>query len=155
MLDVYFAHRCDCVVVERNRGGDAVVANLRAIGRERGVSVSVVPPDARTKHEARMMYVKETLARNAKDLRAEPVASMYERGRVSHVRGVMLEDLESMMTTWDPTTTSRSPDEIDALVHGIYELASLARSQPKERVDPFAGLQALQGKLKTFGGQGI
>ena len=60
------------------------------------------------------------VAKRGKMLRAEPVSSLYEQGRVSHV-GYFAE-LEEQMTTWVADTSDFSPDRLDALVHGITSL---------------------------------
>lgn len=56
----------------------------------------------------------------SKQARAEPVAALYEAGRVIHmpdpsVPQANLDKLEAQMTRWEPTDT-KSPDRIDALV---------------------------------------
>ena len=60
------------------------------------------------------------VAKRGKMLRAEPVSSLYEQGRVSHVG--YFPDLEEQMTTWVADTSDFSPDRLDALVHGITSL---------------------------------
>jgi phage terminase large subunit-like protein len=144
VIDLYVRGGCDCVIVERNRGGDAVVANLRACAERRGIRVEVVGPDAPTRRAAAVVYVKETISRKSKALRAEPVATVYERGRVSHVEGVDLTELEDQMTTWLPEAGGESPNALDALVHGVHELAGLSReTKPKSDVVGAAKLQAM------------
>ena len=59
-------------------------------------------------------------ASRGKAIRAQPVASLYEQGRVHHV-GVF-PDLESQMCTWVPDAGMKSPDNLDALVWGATEL---------------------------------
>jgi phage terminase large subunit-like protein len=59
-------------------------------------------------------------ARTGKRARAEPVAALYEQGRVSHCG--LLEALEDQLTSWDASTSSESPDRLDALVHALTEL---------------------------------
>lgn len=56
-------------------------------------------------------------ASQGKKLRAEPVVLPYEQGRVHHYG--KLATLESQMTTWEPEHSKKSPDRLDALVHGI------------------------------------
>ena len=55
-------------------------------------------------------------------LRAEPVAALYEQGRVAHVRG--LEKLEEQMClmTAQGYHGRGSPDRVDALVWALTEL---------------------------------
>ena len=52
-------------------------------------------------------------------LRAEPIASLYEQGRVFHI-GIFLK-LEFQMTTY--VGTGSSPDRLDALVYALTELS--------------------------------
>lgn len=93
-------HGSDRIVAEVNNGGDLVESVLRAVDRS-------VP------------YRKVTASRG-KRVRAEPVAAMYEQGRVHHVRG--LEALEAQMCSWTPDGGQGSPDRLDALVWACTEL---------------------------------
>ena len=94
--------------------------------------------------------MREVTARGAKDLRAEPVATAYERGRVSHVLGAALSSLEDTLTTWEPPTSERSshdsPGDLDALVHGVVELLGLADNAVDNTVG-FGGLAEMNKKL--------
>ena len=66
-------------------------------------------------------------ASQGKKLRAEPTILPYQQGRVHHFG--KLAQLESQMTTWEPEFTKKSPDRIDALVHGIT--ATLIKPPPE------------------------
>lgn len=125
-IDLYVDGECDCIVIERNRGGDACAANLRLCGKPRGIKVHVVQADAVTRHVHNVIYVKEITSTRSKAQRAEPVAVLTRKGRISHVRGADLESLEATMTTWEPENSTDSPDALDAFVHGCWELADLA-----------------------------
>jgi phage terminase large subunit-like protein len=59
-------------------------------------------------------------AAKGKYSRAEPVATLYQRGLVHHV-GVH-EELEMEMTSYSPAHAKRSPDRMDALVYALTEL---------------------------------
>jgi phage terminase large subunit-like protein len=94
--------------------------------------------------------LKSVTAKIGKRLRAEPVAARYEQGRVSHVRGQNLGDLETQMVNWVPEETPKSPDRIDALVYAGLHLtdrehvrastASPASAQlPRTNLGPLAG----------------
>lgn len=98
----YEKYKCDRVIAEKNQGGDMVERIVR----------SVNPNIAYTGVNAKV----------GKKLRAEPVAALYEQGKVSHV-GYFAE-LEEQWTSWVPDLAShqKSPDRVDALVHGITEL---------------------------------
>lgn len=54
-----------------------------------------------------------------KQTRAQPVAALYEQGRVSHVE--VFPELEEKLTTWTPESGT-SPDRLDALVWALTEL---------------------------------
>lgn len=92
----------DRIVAEVNNGGDLVGTVLRTIEPS-------VP-------------IRQVHASRGKRMRAEPVAALYEQGRVHHVVGADLSDLEDQMTTWTPDTGS-SPDRLDALVWAVTDLA--------------------------------
>ena len=69
----------------------------------------------------RTLPVKTVRARRGKYVRAEPVASLYEQGRVHHIG--RFPDLEDQMCTWTPDLgPSHSPDRADALVHAVTDL---------------------------------
>src|SRR5690606_37818240 len=76
----YDALGADRVVAEVNNGGDLVKANLRAV-------------------RASVPY-KAVHASRGKAVRAEPIAALYEQGRVHHVGS--FPELELQMTTWSP-----------------------------------------------------
>ena len=60
-------------------------------------------------------------ATRGKLVRAEPIAALYEQGKVHHV-GVFPE-LESQMCTYTGERPKPSPDRLDALVWGLSELS--------------------------------
>src|SRR5262249_51764297 len=64
----------------------------------------------------------------------------YERGRVSHVRGVDLAALEDTLTTWEPTPGQRSPDRLD--LYAVGEILGFAVEKPDNRV-AFKGIAEL------------
>ena len=93
------AYRADRVIAERNNGGDMVEYVLRTI--------------------APHLPVTTVWASRGKLTRAEPIAALYEQGRVSHVGD--LSHLETQMTSWVPGA-GRSPDRVDALVWALTAL---------------------------------
>jgi phage terminase large subunit-like protein len=103
----------DALVVEINQGGDMV----RAVIGEADADVPV-------------MAVR---ASKGKWLRAEPVAALYEQGRVKHA-GVFpaLED-EMCDFALDGLSSGRSPDRLDALVWAVTAL-SFGKDGPRVRV---------------------
>lgn len=95
----------NCIVAEVNQGGDMVEAIIRTKGQ--GVPYQAVR------------------ASRGKATRAEPVAALYEQGRVHHVGS--LPKLEDQMCEWDPTGGGDSPDRMDALVWGV---TAIMNAQP-------------------------
>ncbi len=74
-----------------------------------------------------------------KRLRAEPVATMYERGRVSHAKP--LRELEREMIEFDAPTFKGSPDRVDAMVYALTHLSGEKPAQPMriKRLGGFMG----------------
>lgn len=108
-------HGADRVIAEANNGGDMVLATLRAHDRD--------------------LPVKLVRATRGKAARAEPVALLYEQGRVRHARPFpALEDQLCGMTATGYQGPTRSPDRADALVWALTELMLGARGLPRVRV---------------------
>lgn len=103
----YHAHQADRIVAEANNGGEMVEATLR-----------MVDPD---------VPVKLVHASRGKIARAEPVAALYEQGRVHHVGAFpALEDQMCAFISGDNHDLRRaiglSPDRVDAVVWALSEL---------------------------------
>jgi phage terminase large subunit-like protein len=113
------------VIAEVNQGGELVKMALR------GVDPTV--------------QVYTVHSKQGKALRAEPIVLAYEQHRVHHVDVHAM--LEAQMTSWVPEETRKSPDRVDALVHG---LTALLTNPPK-------GLRAANGvgarRIKAARGQ--
>ncbi|MBH5321561.1 DNA-packaging protein [Erythrobacter sp. JGD-13] len=107
--------KADRVVAEANQGGDMVASVLRAADC--------------------MMPVKLVHASRGKVARAEPVAALYESGRVAHVGHLpKLEDqLCGIMTGGGYEGPGRSPDRADALVWALTELMLGRKGHPSIR----------------------
>jgi phage terminase large subunit-like protein len=103
----------DALVVEVNQGGDMV----RAVMREADASVPVI-----TVHATR-----------GKWLRAEPVAALYEQGRVKHVGAFAALEDEMCDFGLGGLSSGRSPDRLDALVWAVTALTFGARNEPRVR----------------------
>lgn len=104
----------DLIVYEANQGGDMVAHVLRSAARS-----------MREKQErsADFVPVKPVHATRGKYVRAEPVAQLYEQGKIYHVGS--FANLEDQMCEYTPegiSTLGYSPDRMDALVWGFTEL---------------------------------
>ena len=95
-------YKADLVVYEANQGGDAIAEVLRSVNP--------------------YLPLKAVHAKVGKRLRAEPIASLYQQGKVFHVKH--FDKLESQMCTWE-ADDPKSPDRLDALVHALTELANI------------------------------
>lgn len=97
-------HGAERLVAEVNQGGDLVESVIRQID-------PLVP-------------FKALRASRGKGLRAEPVAALYEQGRVRHLRGGSLGTLEDQLCqmTVRGYEGRGSPDRLDALVWAVHEL---------------------------------
>ena len=59
-------------------------------------------------------------ATRGKVIRAEPVAALYERGKILHAKP--FPTLEKQLTSYVPWRALQSPDRMDALVWALSEL---------------------------------
>lgn len=104
----------DRLVAEVNQGGDLVEAVIRQVA-----------PD---------VPFRKLHATRGKTVRAEPVAALYEQGRVHHVRGLgVLEDQLCAMTRAG-YVGGGSPDRADALVWALHELILNQRPVARPRL---------------------
>ncbi len=153
VLERYVRDGCDLIVVETNKGGDLVTQNLRAEAPKRGLQVVVIGRDELSKpRQSGTVFVREVHARGAKEDRAQPLATAYERGRVSHVMGVDLRELEDTLTTWEPIPGQRSPDALDALAHAAGELLGLGDNRQDRKVG-FEGVTQIADAISPSRGR--
>ena len=110
---LYRRFDADCVVAEINQGGDMVASVLRTVDPA--------------------LPVRTVRATRGKWLRAEPVAALYEQGRVVHAGH--FAGLEDQMCDFGPDglSSGRSPDRLDALVWALTELMLNRRGEPQVR----------------------
>lgn len=106
----------DAFVVETNFGGDMTRQVLIQAWQD-------LERSGRTQGRP-MPRIVEVNAKQGKRLRAEPIAQLYEQGRIHHVGE--FPDLERQMVTWLPGMDS--PDRMDAAVHALTELADPSQS---------------------------
>jgi predicted phage terminase large subunit-like protein len=100
----YCHHDADRIIAEVNNGGEMVEATIR-----------MIDPD---------VAYKAVRASRGKVTRAEPVAALYEQGRVHHLGAFpALEDQMCAFTSdFDRNAAGYSPDRVDALVWAMTEL---------------------------------
>ena len=112
VVELYHAHEADRIVAEVNQGGDLVATMIQGVDR-------TVP-------------VRSVRATRNKVARAEPVAALYEQGRIFH--RAAFPELEAQMAamTVEGFKGRGSPDRVDALVWAFTELMI----EPGGRTDP-------------------
>jgi hypothetical protein len=101
-VEMFHRHHADRILGERNFGGAMVEFVIKTADK-------LVP-------------YKEVVASRGKVVRAEPIAALYEQGKVSHVGH--LPDLEDQMCNFTASgyVGEGSPDRADALVWALTEL---------------------------------
>ena len=109
----YHRFEADRIVVEVNQGGEMVETLIRQVD----ASVAIRP----------------VRATRGKYIRAEPVAALYEQGRVRHVGALPL--LEDELCDFGPggLSTNKSPDRLDALVWALTDLMLNTGAAPSVR----------------------
>jgi predicted phage terminase large subunit-like protein len=132
IINAYTEFKADRVIGEVNNGGDLVETTLRGV--------------------AKGLPFRKIHASRGKRLRAEPVAALYEQGRVKHIG--RFPQLEEQMCSWTPETTDYSPDRMDAMVYAVTELllggastkmiGRAVGSQKERRVLSFMGAKIRQ-----------
>jgi phage terminase large subunit-like protein len=112
-VEAYHEFKADRIVAERNFGGAMVEHVIRTVDK-------------------RVSY-KEVTASRGKVARAEPVAALYEQGRISHVGGFAELEDQCCMIGPDGFIGDGSPDRADALVWALTELMLGHSSTPSIR----------------------
>jgi len=99
-VTAYHEREADRIVAEVNQGGDLVEHLIRTV-------------DPRVAFDS-------VRASRGKRTRAEPVAALYEQGKVHHVG--TFEGLEDQMASFLPEGSDEGDDRVDALVWGLTYL---------------------------------
>lgn len=121
--------RSDIVVGERNRGGDLVAANVRAAKYRKSGEAA-----------AKALKIVEVHATRGKEIRADPVGAVSERGML-HIVGT-LPELEQELTEWNPKLGGVSPNRLDAVVWLVWYLLRLG-DEEEDQPDYRPGITAL------------
>lgn len=93
----------DCIIAEKNFGGDMVVSTMRAVGHV-------------------TTRIELVTSSRGKVIRAEPVAAFYDQGLVAHATHFPLMESEMVMTTPLGYQGEGSPNRMDALVFAVTAL---------------------------------
>ncbi|MDO1581545.1 DNA-packaging protein [Rhizobium oryzicola] len=113
VVAAYRRYSADRIVAEVNQGGDMVASMLKSVDEKLPLTL--------------------VRASRGKFLRAEPVAALYEQGRVAHAG--RFRELEDQMCDFGPDglSSGRSPDRLDALVWALTALMLEGHGEPRVR----------------------
>lgn len=104
VVEKYHQYKADSIVVETNNGGDWIPALI--------------------KHVDPNVVIKQVVATKGKEIRATPIAELYEQKRIFHTG--YFHALEDQLVEFNPEIplgrADGSPDRMDALVWGFTEL---------------------------------
>ena len=103
-LEAYDRWQADKIVAEVNNGGDMVIDTINRVCDGLGRSVNV----------------EAIRASRGKTLRAEPIAALYEQGRVHHVG--IFEQAEDQLCSFP--VANEHDDLVDALVYTLSDLSN-------------------------------
>lgn len=117
--------KADRVIGEVNNGGAMVQFVIVTVAKDMGLRIAY----------------KAVHASRGKITRAEPVAAVYEQGKVHHVGA--FPDLEDQLCNWQPGM--KSPDRMDALVWLITELLELYEQEEEKKPVGYLPSQAVVG----------
>lgn len=121
-ISLFDTYDADSIVAEVNQGGDMVESMIKAAAKGR-----IVP-------------VRKVTATRGKDVRAQPIAALYEQGMVRHVQEFpeLVDQLCAFTIGFDRAAQGYSPDRVDALVWAFTNLfpAMVAKIQPPPFVMP-------------------
>jgi len=111
-VNAYHKYKCNLIIAESNQGGEMIQQVIREI--DPNIKVELV------------------WASSGKRARAEPISLLYEQGKCHHVgdkkKFTLLED---ELITWDASTSTVSPNRLDALVWAFSHLL-LDKKKSKE-----------------------
>jgi phage terminase large subunit-like protein len=104
----YHKYHANRIVPERNHGGEMVETTIRMVDSTAAV--------------------RTVWASQGKFARAEPVSTLYEKGRVHHVGA--FPALEDELCIWVPGTGQPSPNRLDACVWALTDLMLTGQALP-------------------------
>ena len=115
-VTAYHRHQADLIVGEINFGGAMVEAVIRA--------------------EDSTVAFKQVRASRGKVARAEPIASLYENGKIHHIGYFPELEAQYLAMSTDGYHGLKSPDRADSAIWGFSELfpGLTQRQQPKRNI---------------------
>jgi phage terminase large subunit-like protein len=124
VASAYSRWGADCVICEKNFGGDLVIEVLRTAVADSGYPLAVRPVEAS----------------RAKHVRAEPIAALWTQGRVCLAGRFQHMEAQMLAMTTAGYRGDRSPDRLDAMVWALTNLfPAMARSARDDAAGRDAG----------------
>jgi len=111
-IEAYHDYEANAIVLETNQGGDMAEE-----------AISLKDPTIK---------IIRVWASDGKWTRAEPVAMLYEQGKVHHIG--TFAGLEDQQCNWSGKAREPSPDRLDALVHALTDLM-IGHKQAPDRMN--------------------
>jgi len=109
-VNAFHDYNADRIIAEVNNGGDMVESVLRTIDKS-------IP-------------YRAIHASHGKAIRAEPIAALYEQGKIFHVKPFL--ELEDQMCNFVPGNYDGLDDRLDALVWALTDLMIGAQTWVRE-----------------------
>lgn len=115
-IRMYHKFRADRIIAEKNFGGLMVESNIRNINQYDKVLGKQI--------SGRYLPITLVTASRGKDIRAEPVSTLYEQRRVIHC--AYFSEAEDQMCAFIDADENEGADMVDALVWAATELGGLS-----------------------------
>lgn len=123
-LHLFHKYNCDKIVVEVNYGGAMCESTIRAVNQ--------YDKDLRRQLNGKLVPIKLVRASDGKDIRAQPVSTLYEQGRVYHMM-TSFGECEDQMCAFIDAEDNEGADMVDAVVWGFLDLAGMT-SDPTSHI---------------------
>jgi phage terminase large subunit-like protein len=107
-IAAYNKHKANWIIGETNNGGEMIEHTLRTI-------------------DPNIPY-KAVHASRGKEIRAEPISSLYQQNRIHHIG--FFRELEDELCEWIPNSGMSSPNRLDSLVWALTVLNISTSSGP-------------------------
>jgi len=125
-IECYHKFNGDKIVAEKNYGGEMVESTIRG--------VNVMSKELGRQLVGKYLPVTLVTASKGKDIRAEPVSSLYEQHKVIHTR--YFAEAEDQMCAFVDADDNEGADMVDAIVWAITELAGLSMGDSRIYIAP-------------------
>jgi predicted phage terminase large subunit-like protein len=117
-IKFFHQYRADRIIAEQNYGGAMVESNIRMIDE--------YDRDSGRKLVGRHLPIKLVVASRGKDIRAEPICTLYEQGKVVHCHSNQdFAAAEDQMCAFIDAEDNEGADMVDAVVWAGIELGGM------------------------------